>query len=283
MWITDQIIKCIPDSLWLKYIYRKTLKKPLNLKNPQTFNEKLQWLKLHDRNPLYTQMVDKYGVRMYIKEKIGEEYLIPLVGGPWNTFDDIDFTKLPDQFVLKCTHDSGSVVICTDKNTFDMNAAKKKLNRALKGNFYYGGREWPYKNVIPQIIAEKYMVDESGTELKDYKIFNFDGVPKIIEVDFDRFINHKRNLYTPEWKYMDVTIKYPTEPQRQIERPVCLEEMLELSAKLSEGIPCLRTDFYIVNEKIYFGELTFYHESGFAEFEPQEFEYEMGNWIKLEI
>lgn len=282
MWITEKIIKCIPDSLWLKYMYWRTLKKKLDLNNPRTFNEKLQWLKLHDRNPLYTQMVDKYEVRKYIKEKIGDQYLIPLVGGPWNSFDAIDFSKLPDKFVLKCTHDSGSVVICTDRNDFDRNTARKKLNRALKGNFYYGGREWPYKNVPPQIIAEKYMVDESGTELKDYKIFNFGGVPKIIEVDFDRFTSHKRNLYTPEWEYMDIAIQYPTDTHRQIERPACLEEMLKLAGELSVGIPYLRTDFYVVNDKIYFGELTFYHESGFAKFEPKEFEYEIGNWIKLE-
>lgn len=167
MWITDIVVRSIPDSVYLKYMYRRIMGKKLDLKNPKTFNEKLQWLKLYDRKPEYTKMVDKYEVRKYIKEKIGEEYLIPLAGGPWDQFDDIDFSKLPDQFVLKCTHDSGSVVICRDKNDFDIGAIRKKFNRALKGNFFYGGREWPYKNVKPRIIAEQYMADESGVELRN--------------------------------------------------------------------------------------------------------------------
>lgn len=241
----------------------------LDLKNPRTFNEKLQWLKLHDRKPEYTKMVDKYEVRKYIKKKIGEQYLIPLVGGPWDTFDDIDFSKLPDQFVLKCTHDSGSVAICKDKKAFDIEVVRKKFNRALKGNFFYGGREWPYKNVKPRIIAEKYMADESGTELKDYKIFNFNGIPKIIQVDYNRFVRHKRNLYSTDWKYMDVAIKYETDPNIEICKPAKLDEMLGMAQSLSQNIPHIRTDFYSIGDKIYFGELTFYHESGFGKFMPK--------------
>lgn len=283
MWITDVVIRCIPDTLYLKFMYRKVTGKKLNLNNPKTYNEKLQWLKLYDRNPAYTKMVDKYEVRQYIKETIGEEYLIQLVGGPWERFEDIDFAKLPDQFVLKCTHDSGSVAICKDKNEFDINGVRKKFKRALRGNFFYGGREWPYKNVQPRIIAEKYMVDESSTELKDYKIFNFDGQPKIIQVDFDRFKNHRHNYYNTNWEFMDVYINDSNNPQVVIERPQRLSELLELAKRLSEGIPHIRTDFYLVGDKIYFGELTFYHESGFGRFTPKSFGEQMGRWIKLPV
>lgn len=281
MWITDMVIRCIPDTIYLKCMYRIVTGKKLDLRHPKTFNEKLQWLKLHDRKPEYTKMVDKYEVRQYIKETIGEEYLIPLVGGPWERFDDIDFSKLPKQFVLKCTHDSGSVVICRDKDNFDIEGVRKKFNKALKGNFFYGGREWPYKNVKPRIIAEKYMVDESGIELKDYKIFNFHGKAKIIEVDYDRFVEHKRNLYTTQWKYLEVEIQYPTNPQYKIDKPRQLEKMIDLAETLSKGIPYVRTDFYLIDDKILFGEITFYHESGFGTFVPKEWDEVFGNWINI--
>lgn len=281
MWITDMVIRCIPDTIYIKFMYRIVTGKKLNLKHPKTFNEKLQWLKLHDRNPQYTKMVDKYEVRQYIKETIGEEYLIPLVGGPWKRFDDIDFAKLPEQFVLKCTHDSGSVVICKDKSKFDIESARIKFNRALKGNFFYGGREWPYKNVKPRIIAEKYMVDESGKNLNDYKIFNFNGIPKLIQVDFNRFENHHHNYYSPSWNFLDVYINDSNDPDIKIESPQNLDELLDLAKKLSHGIIHLRTDFYLMGNKIFFGELTFYHESGFGRFTPKEFGEQMGEWIRL--
>lgn len=272
----------IPDRLYLKVCYRIKMHKKLNLKNPQTFNEKVQWLKLYNRNPQYTEMVDKYRVRDYVSQKVGGDInLIPLVGGPYYSVKDIDFDKLPDQFVLKCNHDSGSTVICKDKKYFDFVKARKKLNYCLRHNFWYLGREWPYRNVKPCIIAEEYMTDESGTELKDYKIFNFNGEPKIIQVDFDRFVQHKKNLYTTEWDYIEAAINYPADPCRQIEKPRKLEEMLLLASMLSKDIPYLRTDFYIIKDRIYFGELTFYPGSGFMSFTPEEFDLEIGNWIKL--
>lgn len=276
------LLRFMPDKPYLKVCYYLKTHKKLNLKNPQTFNEKIQWLKLYDRKPEYTIMVDKYRVREYIKEKIGEEYLIPLVGGPWESADEIDFDALPNQFVLKCNHDSGSVVICRDKRDFDFQKAKKKLDYCLKHNFWYLGREWPYKYVRPCIIAEKYMVDESERELKDYKVFNFKGVPEIIQVDFDRFKGHKRNLYSKEWKYINATMEYPTDPKVAIERPRQLKLMLKLARLLSEDIPFLRTDFYSIEDKLYFGELTFFHESGFGKFEPERYEFELGEKIKIE-
>jgi len=274
------LLNWFPDSIYLKGCFRAYMGYRLDLKNPQTFNEKIQWLKLHDRKPEYTQMVDKYAVREYIAKTIGEEYLIPLLG-VWDRFDEIDFDQLPDQFVLKCNHDSGTVVICKDKKTFDIDDARKKINAGLTRNFYYSAREWPYKNVKPKIIAEKYMVDESGTELKDYKVFNFNGTPKLIQVDFGRFTEHKRNLYTLNWEYLNLSILYPTAPDIHIEKPRVLSELLSLSSQLSRNIPLLRTDFYIINEKIYLGELTFHHGAGYEPFYPQDWNKIMGSWIEL--
>lgn len=270
----------IPDKAYLNLMYKLTIGKRLNLYSPKTFNEKLQWLKLYDRNPLYTQLVDKYEVRKYIAETIGEEYLVPIIG-VWDKFEDIDFSKLPDQFVLKCTHDSGGHVICKDKNKLNIEEARRKINKSLKRNYFYCGREWPYKNVKPRIICEKYMVDESGIELKDYKIFCFSGEPKIIQVDYNRFINHKRNLYDIQWNFIPVSIQYPNNLKVKINKPERLDEMLKLAKVLSKDYPHVRIDFYSINEKIYFGEMTFYPEAGFGKFYPEKFGVQMGKWINL--
>ena len=272
--------KIIPDNIYLKLRYKYYTGKKLNLKNPQTFNEKLQWLKLYDRNPLYTKLVDKYEVRKYIAETIGKEYLIPLIG-VYNNVEEIDWESLPNQFVLKCTHGSGANIICSDKSKLDIEDAKKKLKKWMKKNWYWFGREWAYKNVRPRIVCEKYMVDESGTELKDYKIFCFNGEPKLIQVDYNRFSGHKRNLYDINWNYLPVSIKYPSYPNIIITKPKKLKEMLELARLLSKDYPHVRVDFYYVNNKIYFGEMTFYHGSGFEKFIPKEFEFKMGNLLKL--
>jgi len=275
------IMRIIPSKYYLSYLYKKLSGETLNLKNPASYNEKLQWLKLYDKNPLYTKLVDKYAVREYVKEKIGDEYLIPLLGGPWYSVDEIDFDTLPDKFVLKCTHDSGSVIICKDKSKFDINAAKKKLGKCLKIKFFYLAREWPYKNVPPAIIAEKYMVDETGYELKDYKIFTFNGIPKLIQVDYDRFQGHKRNLYNTKWEYLPIQIQYPTDPSVKIDCPKKLDEMLEAAGKLANGLVHVRVDLYSIEDQLYFGEMTFYHGGGFEKFTPKGFEYEMGRWLEL--
>lgn len=279
--IIKKAARILPDKVYISLLYRMRLGKWPNLKNPKSYNEKLQWIKLYDRRPEYSIMVDKYEVKKYIAERIGEEYVIPTLG-IWNHFDEIDFNKLPDQFVLKCTHDSGGLVICKDKSKLDLDVARKKIESSLKDNYFWNSREWPYKSVKPRIIAEKYMVDESGVELKDYKLFAFDGEPKYIEVDFDRYLGgHKRNLYTLDWEYMNVRNKHPNAPDVKIEKPECLTELIALSKKLSEGIPHVRTDFYVINGKIYFGELTFFHGSGMQKFEPESFEIEMGDWLIL--
>lgn len=207
----------MPDRLYLEWMYEIRMGERLHLDHPVTFNEKLNWLKLYDRRDAYTQMADKYAVRKYIVDKIGEEYLIPLLG-VWDCAEDIDMDALPGQFVLKCTHDSASVIICKDKASFDWDAAREQLSTSLTTNYFYPSREWPYKNIVPCILAEQYMVDESGTELKDYKIYNFGGEPALIQVDFGRFVHHERNLYDLDWNYIDETIEYPRNPDVHIPR-----------------------------------------------------------------
>lgn len=273
-------MKVLPDKLYLTLLYQVRTGKKMNWKNPKSFNEKLNWLKLYDRRPEYVKMADKYEVREYIKEKLGEEYLIPILG-VWDSADEIDFSKLPNQFVLKCTHDSASVVICKDKASFDKEKALRKLKQSMGINYFYPSREWPYKEIQPRIIAEQYMVDESHTELKDYKIYNFNGKPELIQVDFGRFTHHERNLYSTNWEYIDEQIEYPKNPKVQIARPDNLEEMLAFARKLSEGIPSVRTDFYAINGKTYFGEITFYQEGGFGKFETESYERKLGDLISL--
>lgn len=271
----------MPDEEYLRCMWRAFMGGELNLSHPRAFNEKLQWLKLHDRRPEYTMMVDKYRVREYVQEKLGEEYLIPLLG-VWDNPDEIDFSALPDQFVMKCNHNSGTgMCICTNKKNLNIRKVKNDLRKGLSQDYYLKGREWPYRNVPRKIIAEKYMTDESGVELKDYKIFCFNGEPKLIQVDFDRFKGHKRNLYSLDWQYIKGEIEYPTDPHRQIARPTCLEQMLDAARTLSKGIPHVRTDFYCINGQVYFGELTFYHGSGYEHMRPVELGNQMGDWLIL--
>ena len=271
----------LPDEPYLEVLYRLMTGKKLNLQSPETFGEKIQWLKLYDHNPDYTMMVDKYAVKEYVAEKLGSEYVIPTLG-VWDRVEDIDWDSLPNQFVLKCTHDSGGLVICKDKNKIDKSAALKKLNGCLKKIYYKQYREWPYKDVPHRIIAEKYIEDESG-ELNDYKVFNFGGEPRMIQVDYNRFNGHLRNLYSPEWVRINATMGYPSDPSREFPKPKVLDELLELCKILSVGIPHVRTDFYIVDNKIYFGEMTFYHSSGFQKITPKEFEKALGDWIILPV
>ena len=261
---------------------------PLDLKNPQTFNEKIQWLKLNGNLEQYTNLVDKYTVRKYISDTIGEQYLIPLLG-VWDRFDDIDFTRLPEQFVLKCNHDYGSVILCKDKSSFDKNAAKSIIDKHLKLNRSYLAVEPQYKNIQPKVLCEKFMTDESGIELKDYKIFCFHGIPKLICVNYGRPMYYdtgycKSSLFDPEWNYIPASINlFPSAPDITIEKPVCFEQMLDLAKILSKEYSHVRVDFYVVSNQIYFGELTFTHCAGFVPFEPREFDQEMGNWWKLPV
>lgn len=273
------LLRLIPDCLYLKIHTLISLGYWPDLKNPKLFNEKLQWLKLHDRNPLYTKLVDKYEVKNIVSEKIGDEYIIPTLA-VWNTFDEIDFDTLPDKFVLKCTHDSGGVVIVKDKQSLNLKNVEKKINECMSLNYYWLGREWAYKNVKPRIIAEEYIEPEGSGDLRDYKFFCFNGKVMLIQVDFDRFSEHKRNIYDTKWNYIPAFIHYPTHPEIKISCPENLDEMILIAEKLSHKIPFLRVDLYNVNGHIYFGELTFYHGSGFEIIRPESFEYQLGEYIE---
>lgn len=274
----------IPDSIYLSIKYKLLTGQMLHLRNPVTFNEKIQWLKLYDRNPLYCRLVDKLDVKDVMKEWIGEQYLIPTLRS-WDRIESINFEELPEQFVMKTTHDSGGIVICRDKKFFDTEDAVKKLRKSYKRNYYEHGREWPYKNLKPRIIAEKYLMDESGNELKDYKVFCFSGKPRYIQVDFDRFTDHHRNFYSTDWEYVPFTTLYPTNPERKIKRPEVLDELLWLSRLIAARIgdpPFVRLDFYIIGKKIYFGEVTFYHGSGTEKFTPESYNIKLGNLIDID-
>lgn len=277
VYFNNRNIKILSDINYLKLRYKITFHKKLNLDNPQTFNEKLQWLKLNDRKEIYTTMVDKYEAKKYVANIIGNEYIIPTIG-IYNSFDEIDFSELPNQFVMKCTHDSGGLVICKDKNNLDINKARKKINKSLKNNYYYGGREWPYKKVKPRIIIEKYM----GDNLNDYKIFCFDGVPKYILVCSNRNGNFKNtDFYDVNWNLMPFTREKHQNNPIGISKPENLNEMLLIAEKLSKDIPFVRVDLYDIKNKIYFGEMTFYPSAGFEGFSPVEWDKKLGDMIKL--
>lgn len=267
---------------YLPKIFKRRVGYDLNLENPLTFNEKLQWLKLYNHDPLYTILVDKFAVKDYVKKIIGEKYIIPTLG-VWESFDDIDFSKLPNQFVLKCTHDSGGLVICKDKASLDIKAAKKKIQKSLRFNYYYMGFEWPYKNVRPRIIAEKYMEDSETQELRDYKFFVFQEQVKALfivtnrnskekKIGFDFFDENFHHL--PFTRGHDNAIEMP-------HKPATFEKMKFLAKKLSKDIPFVRVDFYDVNGQIYFGEMTFFPGGGWEPFIPQEWDYKFGSWLNL--
>ena len=281
-WSKTFLSRFTSDKRYIKLQYEAYMGKKLNLKNPQTFNEKLQWLKLYNRKPEYTQMVDKYAVKNYVANKIGEEHIISTLG-VYDSTEEIDFNKLPNQFVLKCTHDSGSTIICKDKSKFDIDSALKILKKRQKRNMYLHGREWPYKNVRPRILVEEYMVDESGYELKDYKFFCFDGRVKALFVAKDRQKvgeETKFDFFDENFNHLPFTNGHPNSEPPYF-KPDGFEEMKTLAEKLSKDIPHVRVDFYNINGKIYFGELTFFHWSGLVPFEPEEWDYIFGSWIDL--
>ncbi len=271
----------LPDKPYIKMVYHCQLGNRLNFENPQTFTEKLQWLKLNDRNPQYHMIVDKYEVKRIVAGIIGEKYIIPTIG-IWDDAEKISFESLPEQFVLKCTHDSGSVVICKDRSAFDSEQARKKLKKALKHSTYWFGREWPYKGLKPRIIAEPYLEDSECEELRDYKFFCFNGVVKCFKVDFDRFISHHANYYSREGTLLEIGEQVcPPDHHKMIRIPDNIDEMIELAETLTQGYPFLRADFYDVDGNIYFGELTFFPDSGMGKFTYKDNDMLLGSWITL--
>lgn len=279
----NRLSRLIPDRIWIARQYKKVFGTSINLEKPQTFNEKLQWLKLYDRKPIYTVMVDKYEAKKFVSDIIGQDHIIPTYG-IWSNFNDIRFDSLPDQFVLKCTHDSGGLVICKDKRGLDIKNAQEKIETCLSHNFYFAGREWPYKKVKPRIIAEKYMedTDKSG-ELTDYKVHCFNGEPKLVQVITDRYLDSGmiNDHYTLDWQKLDLARGNYSKSKESIPKPVELDEMLRLSKLLCKDTYYVRTDFYIIDHQIYFGEITFYPSSGFTPFHPDKWDKILGDWIKL--
>lgn len=272
----------LSDERYLKIAYRLNLGKKLDLHNPQTYNEKLQWMKLHDHRPVYVKMVDKYEAKEYVKAIIGEQYIIPTIG-VWDKFDQIDFDALPEQFVLKCTHDSGGLVICTDKNSFDRSSAKRKIEKCLNRSYYWQGREWPYKEVKPRIIAEQYMVDSTTHDLRDYKFFAFNGNVKALFVATERQTegeDTRFDFFDEDYNHLDV-IQGHKNAEVAPPKPVTFEKMKMLASKLSTGFPQLRVDFYEVDGNVYFGELTLFHHGGMVPFIPEKWDEIFGQWMKL--
>lgn len=281
--LLNRIGRFVSDEQFVKWSYYLTFHKRLNLDNPQSFSEKLQWLKLYDRHDEYTQMVDKCEAKKYVASKIGEEYIIPTLG-VYNSFDEIDFDKLPDQFVLKCTHDSGGVAICKDKNTFDFEKARLLLSRNLKRNKYWTSREYPYKNVHPRIIAEQYMEQEDGESLRDYKVLCFHGKAKLIEFHRFRYTEKQtQDFYDINWNKTSISQGggFMDKSDNLFPKPVHLDLMLNLSEILTQEMIHCRVDWYVIAGHLYFGELTFFDGSGLDPFDDENDDLLLGSWISV--
>ncbi len=278
--LMEQYYPVVDDGEFLKRQFLYHLGYPLNLEHPRTFNEKLQWLKLYNRKPEYVNLVDKYTVKKYIANLLGNECIIPTLG-VWDTFDEIALDQLPKQFVLKCTHDSGGLVICKDKSQFDKITAKKKLELSLKRNYYYRNREWQYKDVKPRIIAEKYMED-ANKELRDYKFFCFDGVAKAMFIATERGSSGetKFDFYDMDFKHLDIINGHPNS-SKELRKPENFQKMIDMAESVSKDIPQVRVDFYEVDGLVYFGELTFAHWGGLVPFQPETWDEKFGSWISL--
>lgn len=272
----------LPPKAYLGLKYLVVFKRPINWKRPETFSEKLQWIKLYGCKPEYGKMADKVLAKEYVSEIIGEEYIIPTLG-KWKSFDAIDFDTLPNRFVLKCNHDSGTAVICRDKSTFNQADAGKILSKALKRDYYKVFKETPYKDIKRMIFAEKFIQDERAGELLDYKFFCFDGKAEILKIDFGRAENnHHANYYDLEMNLLPfgLSTSYPM-PEKHFSKPENFSEMIRIAEKLSEGIPFVRVDLYNVSGRIYFGELTFFPGSGLTPYTDVEADKLLGSRLHL--
>ena len=279
--IKSGVLNWMSDKVFLNLTFFVHFGRFINWGKPITFNEKLQWLKIYDRNPEYVKMVDKCDVKKYVAEIIGEEFVIPTIG-VWEKVDEIPFESLPNQYVLKCTHDSGSVCVCKDSSEFDIIYAKKKLVKGLRRNLFYWGREWPYKNVKPRIVAETYMKGEND-DLMDYKLMCFNGKVKCSFVCSERFTSDdlKVTFFDRDWNLMPFTRQHPFS-ERPIQQPASYLKMVEMAEKLSHGIPFVRIDFYEIYGHPFFGEMTFFPGNGFEKFEPEEWDYKLGEWLNIQ-
>ncbi len=277
----SKLLFWVPSSIYLKMLFKRKMNKNLDLKNPVTYSEKLQWLKLHDHNPLYNKLVDKYEVKEIVSKIIGEKYIIPTYG-VYDDFDDIDFDKLPKSFVIKCTHDSGGLVICKDKSKLDIKEARDKINSSLNRNYYYRRREWPYKDVKPRIIIEKFIEDKKDGELRDYKFFSFNGKVTMMFIASNRQGSGDTyfDFYDRNFKHLDIINGHPNAPKKP-HKPKNYELMIQLAEKLSKDMPHVRVDFYEMNGQVFFGEMTFFHWSGMMPYKPEKWDKKMGDMLDL--
>lgn len=277
--VSRHLTDWIPDKPYLEITYKLRTGEKMDWKHPQSFNQKLQWMKIYDRNPRYSELVDKLKAKEIAGSILGYDHIIPTIG-VYDSFREINFNALPEAFVLKCSHDSGCTIVCKEKETFNIQNARIRLTKAIKTDYYKYWREYPYKDVPRKIIAEEYKDDGSG-ELKDYKIFCFDGEPYIIQVDFGRFSEHKRNLYDLNWQYVPVCYTYPNDKSVKIQRPTNLKQMLNMARALSRNMKFARIDFYICNDTVYFGEFTLFPEGGYGFFDDKSFEREIGKRLRV--
>lgn len=279
VWMVLQRI--MPSKAYLKLKYLVVFKRKLNLDNPVTFTEKLQWLKLYDYRKEYTLYVDKVLVKDYVASVIGSDYVIPTLG-VWSAGQDIDFENLPDSFILKCNHNSGEVVICRNKSELDVGNARKVMARLLKDNYYLVGRETPYRYVRRRIFAEELLEMPDGKELLDYKFFCFDGKPEFLKINFDKDSVFSANYYDLNMNLLPFGEVWPApDPTRKFEKPENFDKMIEIASRLSTGIPFARIDLYNVGGRIYFGEITLYPTSGFGPFNDYDWDVRLGNMIQL--
>ena len=282
IWFSDQVSSLIySDKLFIKILYFLSTHQKLNLDNPKTFNEKLQWLKINKNYDKYANLVDKYEVRDFVKKTVGEKYLIPLLG-VWNKFEEIEWDSLPNEFVIKATHDCGSVIICNNKSNLDLKLVEKKLNYSLNRNYFLKDRAPVYKNLKPRLIAEKFIKDDETIVPNDFKFFCFNGKVEFIQVDSNRFSKHKRNIYNSNWDFIDLSLGYPNDKYNLDSKPSNLLEMIRVAEDLSRGINHVRVDLYNVNNNIIlFGEMTFFHGSGIENFIPKIWNRKFGDLIKI--
>ncbi len=280
------LLSFLPDEIYLKLFYRVVTGRKLDLKNPTLFSEKENWLKIHNRNPEYKALVNKLTVRDIVAKEIGEGHTFPILG-VWNSFDEIDFNKLPNQFVLKCNHDSGGAKVIRDKRKMkadEIKKLRKHFNNRMRHDFFYAGREWPYKGMERKIFAEKMMVSDNPNEkdLTDYRFFCFNGEPKILFVGTEMSQNWRFDWFDMEFNKLDIFSIHPS-AGKDISKPSLFEEMKDISRKLSKGKPFVRIDLYQIDGKIYFGEQTFFHGGGLCLFSPLEWEQKLGDWLDLSL
>ena len=277
----EEILKRIPDEIIIKSSFKKHLGYKLNLQNPKTLNEKINWLKINDRSEIHTAASDKYAVREYIKSKIGYQYLIPLLYHTTNA-SDLTQENLPDlSFIIKATHNSSGGVIVRDKSKINWDKVQISFKRLLKENYFYSSREWQYKNITPRIVVEKLLTNKDGSIPTDYKFHCFNGKLGFVQVDLDRHIGHKRNLYDVNWEFIPCIWKYPN--GKKEDKPDSFDKMKNLAETIAMDFLYIRVDFYCIDDKIYFGELTFHSESGLGKFSPPEYDLKFGNLLNLNI